>query len=99
MKKNCEVCGIEIEICETALPLCDNCFNEKCECGHIRAKHVDNTGSCIHQYDWRHHYEHCKCEKFVLSKNQGKKNRKIFKKKTRKKSMDLGRVVLGLKSL
>jgi hypothetical protein len=67
IKTNCHICSSEIEINETALELCEKCFNQKCTCGHIRGKHVDDTGSCIHQYDWRHNNECCKCEKFVLA--------------------------------
>ena len=47
MEENCEICGKEIDVCKTALKLCDDCFEEKCECGHKRAMHVDNDGSCI----------------------------------------------------
>lgn len=69
MKEVCEICGKGIDVCETALKLCDDCFNEKCECGHIRAKHVDNIGSCIHDYSLNHKTkrgESCLCEKFKL---------------------------------
>ncbi len=43
MKGNCEVCGIKIDVPETALKLCDKCFDEECECGHKRATHLDGT--------------------------------------------------------
>ena len=41
MKSICEICKKKIDVPETALKLCDDCFDEKCECGHIRAHHLD----------------------------------------------------------
>jgi len=70
MKYNCEVCGVEIDVDERALKLCDNCFDEKCEnCGHKRASHVDNDGSCIFEFSLSHkdktkRGEFCPCKKF-----------------------------------
>jgi len=72
MVDNCENCGKEIDVPETALKLCDNCFNEECECRHIRAKHVDN-GSCIHEFSLNHKTkrgEFCKCKKFKLKNDK-----------------------------
>jgi hypothetical protein len=61
----CEICKAEITIDKRAVKLCEKCFNEECTCGHIRGKHVDNFGSCIHQKDWRNNNEFCKCIQFV----------------------------------
>lgn len=65
----CEICSKEINVCKTALKLCDNCFDEKCECGHKRASHVNNLGSCIHEYSLMHKTKRgqfCECLKFKL---------------------------------
>ena len=68
MKYNCEVCAVEIDVDERALKLCDDCFNEKCgNCGHKRASHVDNDGSCIFEFSLNHKTkrgEYCPCNKF-----------------------------------
>ncbi len=68
----CEICSKKINVCKTALKLCDDCFNEKCEnCGHKRAIHVDNTGSCVHTYSLNHKTkrgENCPCKKFKVKK-------------------------------
>ncbi len=69
----CENCGKKINVPETALKLCDDCFNEKCECGHIRAKHVDNNGSCIYEFHLQHKTkrgEFCPCKKFILEEKK-----------------------------
>ena len=66
--ERCAKCGKKINVPETALKLCHECFNEKCECGHKRAIHVDNTGSCVHTYNLNHKTkrgETCSCEKFI----------------------------------
>lgn len=71
VKQICENCGKKINVPETALKLCDKCFNEKCECGHKRAIHVDNVGSCVHTYSLSHKTkrgESCPCKKFKLEK-------------------------------
>lgn len=70
-KEKCENCGKKIDVPETALKLCDDCFNEKCECGHKRATHGDNNGSCIHTYSLNHKTKRgkfCPCKKFKLKK-------------------------------
>ena len=75
MDEVCENCGRKINVPETALKLCEDCFDEKCECGHKRAMHVDNAGSCIHEYSLRHKTkrgEFCPCKKFKLKKENGK---------------------------
>jgi len=68
MKSVCEICGKKIDVPETALKLCDHCFNEKCKnCGHKRAMHVDNIGSCIFEHSLSHKTkrgEFCPCERF-----------------------------------
>ena len=72
MKSNCEICKKKIDVPETALKLCDNCFDEKCECGHKRAIHVDNNGSCVHEYSLRHKTKRgqfCPCKKFKLKRD------------------------------
>ena len=72
-KQKCENCGKEINVSETALKLCDGCFDEKCECGHIRAKHIDNNGSCIHEFSIQHKTkrgEFCPCKKFILEEKK-----------------------------
>ncbi len=74
MKTECENCGNKINVSETALKLCDKCFDEKCgdkDCGHKRAIHVDNTGSCIHTYNLKHKTKRgkpCLCEGFQEEK-------------------------------
>ena len=71
----CEKCGKVIDVPETALNLCDKCFDEKCICGHKRAEHVDNTKGCVYTYSLRHKTkrgEFCPCKKFELKiKNPG----------------------------
>lgn len=67
VKETCEICGVEIDVSETALKLCDNCFQEKCVCGHKRAIHVDNDGSCVHDYSLKHKTKRgqsCDCKEF-----------------------------------
>ena len=67
--ERCEICARKINVPETALKLCDGCFEEKCECGHIRAMHVDAIGSCIHTFSLTHKTkrgEFCPCIKFKL---------------------------------
>ena len=73
IKVNCGVCNKKIIVRDTALHLCNNCFDEKCECGHIRATHIDNTGSCVHTYSLRHKTkrgEYCPCPKFILKEKK-----------------------------
>lgn len=63
----CENCRIKIDVPETALKLCDNCFNEKCVCGHKRAWHVNNTGCCVFSHSLQHKTKRgmvCPCKKF-----------------------------------
>ncbi len=67
IKESCEICNEEINVSETALKLCDKCFDEKCICGHKRAIHADNTKSCVFTYSLSHKTkrgEYCSCEKF-----------------------------------
>ncbi len=67
MKTKCMNCGEEIIIDKRALELCSKCFNERCVCGHKRAMHVDNDGSCIHEYNLNHKTkrgEFCGCKEF-----------------------------------
>ena len=69
MKDICKICRKDIDVSETALKLCDDCFNEECECSHKRAIHVDNTGSCVYEYSLAHKTKRgqfCKCKKFKL---------------------------------
>ena len=69
MKSICEICKKKIDVPETALELCNNCFNEKCECGHKRAIHLDNNGSCVYEYSLMHKTKRgqfCPCKKFKL---------------------------------
>ena len=69
--EKCENCGKEIDVCKTALKLCDECFDEKCECGHKRAIHVDNIGSCVYTYSLNHKTKrgmNCSCKKFKEKK-------------------------------
>ena len=65
----CEVCKRKINVCETALKLCDNCFDEKCKnCGHKRAYHVNNDGSCIFEFSLNHKTKRgqfCSCNNFL----------------------------------
>ena len=66
-KQICKNCKRDINVPETALKLCDDCFNEKCKCGHKRATHINSNGSCIHQYNLNHKTKrglYCKCKKF-----------------------------------
>ena len=71
MKYSCEICRVGIDVDKRALKLCNNCFNEKCgDCGHKRAYHVDNNGSCIFEYSLSHKTkrgEYCHCKKFKRS--------------------------------
>lgn len=67
IEAKCEMCGKHINIPRTALKLCDNCFNEKCECGHKRAMHIDSTGNCIFEHSLQHKTkrgEFCSCKEF-----------------------------------
>ena len=70
----CEVCGIEIEVDEGALKLCNKCFDEKCEnCGHKRASYIDNNGTYIFEFILNHKTKRgqfCSCSKFI---KRGKK--------------------------
>ncbi len=69
----CKNCGQKINVPETALELCDICFNEKCKCGHKRAIHVDNNGSCVHEYSLKHKTKRgqfCVCVKFEEEKRK-----------------------------
>ena len=58
----CRICGKDIIVRDTALHLCNSCFDEKCICGHIRAKHLEGRKTCIHQV--RTTGKFCSCEKF-----------------------------------
>ena len=69
VKVKCEVCKKKIIVRDTALHLCNNCFDQKCECGHIRANHVNNVDGCVHTYSLNHSTKRgmmCKCEKFKI---------------------------------
>ena len=74
IKESCEICNEEINVSETALKLCDTCFEEKCknkDCGHRRAIHVGNVGNCVHEYNLNHKTkrgEFCSCKKFEEKK-------------------------------
>ena len=66
--EKCEICGKGIKVPKTALKLCDDCFNKKCKCGHKRAIHADNYGTCIYEYSLHHKTkrgEFCPCEEFA----------------------------------
>ena len=68
IKMKCENCKKKINVYPTALKLCDNCFNEKCICGHKRANHVDSNGPCIHEYSLNHKTKRgqfCSCKKGI----------------------------------
>ena len=63
----CEICCDGIDVCETALKLCDDCFKEMCICKHPRSEHVDSKKGCIHEYNLNHKTkrgEFCLCEQF-----------------------------------
>lgn len=62
---NCEVCNKKIIVRDTALHLCNSCFNKKCKCGHNLATHAD--GICIHTFSLKHKTkrgEFCPCNEF-----------------------------------
>lgn len=65
----CEICEVWIDVDERALKLCEKCFDEKCgTCGHKRAMHVDNDGTCIFEFSLNHKTkrgEFCPCHNFL----------------------------------
>ena len=65
----CEICKEKINVDFRALKLCDKHFDEKCEnCGHKRAQHVHNDGTCIFEHSLNHKTrrgEFCSCDNFL----------------------------------
>lgn len=73
LNQRCEKCGVNIDVPETALKLCEECFSQLCKCGHKRAMHVDNDGCCIYEFSLNHKTkrgEFCDCVNFRHKNNQ-----------------------------